>query len=97
MLPRNDQDAPDELLLAYPISKRVNDASSGCAVCSWRSAARDLIQHGCLVARQLQAGRRQVFTQMCYRRGAGNQQNVGCALQQPRERHLHGRSTEARC
>ena len=43
--------------------------------------APNLIQ-GCHdIARQREAGRREVLAQVTHRRGAGNEQNVGCALQ----------------
>ena len=41
-----------------------------------------------------EVGRRQVLAQMGDRRGAGDQQDVGRALQQPGERHLHRRRAE---
>ena len=39
--------------------------------------------------RQREFGRRQILVQVGDRRGAGDQKNVGCTMQQPGKRHLH--------
>src|SRR3984885_2826708 len=56
--------------------------------------ASNLIERGYRSARQLEFGGREVLAQMFERRGAGNKQNIGRALQQPGKRHLHWRCAE---
>ncbi len=51
----------------------------------------------CLIefVRQRDPGRREILPQMRQRRGAGDQQDIGRAAQQPGKRDLHGRGAEA--
>src|SRR3984885_8862663 len=55
---------------------------------------RDFIERCERVAWPIEFGRGEVLAQMGDGRGAGNEQDVGCAAEQPSGRHLHRRGAE---
>ena len=57
---------------------------------------RQRIEHAQRCFRQGQCGSGEIFPQVAEGRGAGDQQEVGRALQQPGQRHLHRRGVQRR-
>src|SRR5580693_1943924 len=59
--------------------------------------SRHRIEIGEHLGGDLQSRRLQVFTKMGERRCSGDYEDIWRAMEQPRERDLHGRGMEARC